>query len=59
MIATLWKIHYEVRKGIQMSQLSHIWTLEEVGFIISTFIINNFHPEFVLPKRSNFEKEMP
>lgn len=42
-----------------MSQLSHIWTLEEVGFIISTFIINNFHPEFVLPKRSNFEKEMP
>lgn len=39
-----------------MSQLSHIWSLEKVDFIISTFIIKKFHSEFLLPKRSTFEK---
>lgn len=42
-----------------MSLLSHIWTSEEVDFINSTFIISNFPSEFVLPKASISEKEVP
>lgn len=59
MIIALWKICGKVRKGVQMSLLSHIWTSEEVDFINSTFIISNFPSEFVLPKASISEKEVP
>lgn len=45
-------------RNSDVSALS-FWTLEEVDIISSTFIISNFHSEFVLPKRSISEKEVP